>query len=217
LSVQLWSPVLSVFNIPAQNISASTYTITDPTATIPAGIPAGSPSPTGQFVYASSNTNVATIAGNTITLVGTGTSTITATQLADGNYASVSASCVLRVLQAAPSNFSYKTPYTFTINTTISSTSPTTVNATTAGSTTGASTNLAVTWFTRAYSSSVDAWGTVYVADSTTTNNYYINQIYFQNTGITTAKQVAVGKLVAADNAGNIYTIDPTNYILKKI
>ena len=51
----------------------------------------------GAFTYESSDANVATISGNTVTMVGTGTSTITATQAADGNYTSGTTSMTLRV------------------------------------------------------------------------------------------------------------------------
>jgi hypothetical protein len=51
----------------------------------------------GAFSYTSSNAEVATIAGKTVTIVGPGTSTITATQAASGSYNSSSASAVLTV------------------------------------------------------------------------------------------------------------------------
>ncbi len=56
----------------------------------------------GTFTYDSSNTSVATIIGNTITIVGAGTSTITATQAANGNYASGSRTMTLTVSAIAP-------------------------------------------------------------------------------------------------------------------
>jgi hypothetical protein len=71
------APVLSNFSIPAQVVGASPITITPPTSTS-----------TGAFTYTSSNTSVATIIGDVITIVGAGTSTITATQAAAGGFTS---------------------------------------------------------------------------------------------------------------------------------
>jgi hypothetical protein len=51
----------------------------------------------GAFSYTSSNPAVATIAGNTVTIVGAGTSTITAEQAASGSYNSSTTSAVLTV------------------------------------------------------------------------------------------------------------------------
>ncbi len=70
------APVLSNFTIPAKAIGDADFAITAPTSTS-----------TGAFTYTSSNTSVATIVGgNSIHVVGLGTSTITATQAAAGNY-----------------------------------------------------------------------------------------------------------------------------------
>ena len=62
---------------------------------------------TGAFTYASSNTAVATVSGTTITIVGAGNATITATQATDANYLSSSVSALLTVskLNAVISNF----------------------------------------------------------------------------------------------------------------
>ena len=54
----------------------------------------------GAFTYSSSNTNVATVLGNTVTIVGAGSSTITATQAAAGVYASVQTTAALTVDKA---------------------------------------------------------------------------------------------------------------------
>lgn len=59
------------------------------------------PSPTspssGLFTYISSNASVATVSGSTITLTGAGTTVLTATQAAAGNYTSGSTTTTLRV------------------------------------------------------------------------------------------------------------------------
>jgi hypothetical protein len=83
------SPILSNFSIPTKNTSDANFTITAPTSTSP-----------GAFTYTSSNTAVATIVtGNSIHIVGVGTTTITATQAASGNYltGSITASFVVTV------------------------------------------------------------------------------------------------------------------------
>lgn len=51
----------------------------------------------GAFTYVSSDTNVATISGTTVTIVGAGTTTITATQAADGTHLTNNISAVLTV------------------------------------------------------------------------------------------------------------------------
>lgn len=55
----------------------------------------------GAFTFSSSNPEVATIAGKTVTITGPGTSTITATQAASGSYNSSSTSAVLTVTARA--------------------------------------------------------------------------------------------------------------------
>ncbi len=57
----------------------------------------GSP---GTYSYTSSDHNVATISGNTVTITGAGTSTITATQAASGNYGSATTTALLTVAKA---------------------------------------------------------------------------------------------------------------------
>jgi hypothetical protein len=52
---------------------------------------------TGAFTYTSSNTSVATISGNIVTIVGPGSTTITATQAADGTYATGTITATLTV------------------------------------------------------------------------------------------------------------------------
>ncbi len=69
-------PTLSNFSVPAKLIGDAPFAITPPTS-----------NSMGAFSYMSSNQNVATISGNMITIVGGGSSTITATQAADGAFA----------------------------------------------------------------------------------------------------------------------------------
>ena len=69
------APTLSNFSVPAKVTGNADFAITPPTS-----------NSSGAFTYTSSNTSVATISGNTIHIVGIGTTTITATQAAAGSY-----------------------------------------------------------------------------------------------------------------------------------
>ncbi len=62
------------------------FTITDPTSLS-----------SGAFSYTSSDTSVATISGNTVTIQGAGSTIITATQASDGTYALVTTTATLTV------------------------------------------------------------------------------------------------------------------------
>ncbi|MEI7509573.1 MAG: hypothetical protein WCJ62_08930, partial [Flavobacterium sp.] len=88
------APTLTNFSIPAKATGNADFTITAPTS-----------NSSGAFTYTSSNTSVATISGNTIHIVGVGTSTITATQAAAGSYSqgTITASFVVTLpLATAP-------------------------------------------------------------------------------------------------------------------
>ena len=71
------------------------------------GINLPTSSSTAGVTLASSNTNVATISGNTISIIGAGTATITATQFANTNYLGATTSTTLTVNKTTPvlSNF----------------------------------------------------------------------------------------------------------------
>ena len=79
-------PTLGEFPAIAKAEGDEPFTITAPTSKGP-----------GTFSYTSSNLEVATIAGSTVTIVGAGTTTITAVQAASGSYNSSTASTVLTV------------------------------------------------------------------------------------------------------------------------
>ncbi|RYZ36791.1 MAG: hypothetical protein EOP49_32280, partial [Sphingobacteriales bacterium] len=71
-------PTLGTFTVPAKNVGDADFTITPPSS-----------NSAGAWSYSSSNTGVATIvSGNMIHIVNGGTSTITATQAANGPYGS---------------------------------------------------------------------------------------------------------------------------------
>ncbi len=86
------TPTLSAFSIGSKLLGAADFTITPPTS-----------NSTGTFTYTSSNTNVATISGNVVHIVGVGTTTITALQAADDTYNSGSISTSLVVSYPPPS------------------------------------------------------------------------------------------------------------------
>jgi uncharacterized protein YjdB len=85
-------PTLGSFSVPSQLIGAAPITLTAPTS-----------NSGGAFTFTSSNTAVATISGTTLTIVGLGSSNITATQAADGPYGAGTAIAVFNVTpNAAP-------------------------------------------------------------------------------------------------------------------
>ncbi len=69
------APTLGIFSIPTKDFGTASFTLTPPIS-----------NSLGAFSYASGNTGIATISGNTVTIVGAGTVVITATQAAAGNY-----------------------------------------------------------------------------------------------------------------------------------
>lgn len=79
--------VPTITNFPAANGAVGTgITLTDPTS-----------NSAGAFTYSSSNTAVATVSGNVVTPITAGTTTITATQTASGNYTQGSISAVYTI------------------------------------------------------------------------------------------------------------------------
>jgi len=111
LTVNKATPTISNFTIPTKIYGDSSFTITAPTS-----------NSSGAFSYTSSNTNVSTISGNTITIVGAGSSTITATQAETSNYTSgtISANLTVNKANTVLSNFTvpttriYISPFTLT-------------------------------------------------------------------------------------------------------
>ncbi|CAN4265733.1 hypothetical protein MCERHM31_00072 [Methylophilaceae bacterium] len=83
--------VLSGFAALNKTYGESAFTLTQPTSN----------NASGAFTYTSSNLAVATISGTTVTIVGAGTATITASQAANGNYSSGTISASLNVGQAS--------------------------------------------------------------------------------------------------------------------
>ena len=75
ISTNKTTPNITNFSIPTKTYNDASFEITQPDS-----------DSSGSFTYNSSNTSVATISGNTITIVGAGTSTITAIQEETSNY-----------------------------------------------------------------------------------------------------------------------------------
>ena len=83
------TPTFQTYTIASKNFGAAPFDLTDPSSNSP-----------GAFTFTSSNASVATISGRTVTIVGVGSATITATQAASGDYAtgSVTASFTVNLL-----------------------------------------------------------------------------------------------------------------------
>jgi hypothetical protein len=84
-------PSITGFTVPAKLVGDASFALTPPTS-----------NSSGAFTYMSSDPNVATVSGSTVTIVGAGTSTITANQAAASPYLAGSTSAVLTVSYAPP-------------------------------------------------------------------------------------------------------------------
>ena len=84
-------PTITGFTVPAKFMGDAPFTLTAPTS-----------NSTGAFTYSSSNTSVATVSGNLVTIKGVGNSIIKATQAAAGSYGSGTASATLSVTFPPP-------------------------------------------------------------------------------------------------------------------
>ena len=83
---QLCAPTITTFPNLTKTLYEASFLLSDPTS-----------NSTGSFSYASSNLAVATISGNTVTIVGVGTAVITATQAASAPYETGSITATLTV------------------------------------------------------------------------------------------------------------------------
>lgn len=80
------APTLSNFTVPGKYLGEAAFTLIKPNS-----------NSAGTFTYSSSNTAVATVSGNTVTIKAKGQTTITAMQATNGNYTAGSISAVLTV------------------------------------------------------------------------------------------------------------------------
>ena len=85
------APTITGFSVPAKVVGDVPFALTAPTS-----------NSAGAFTYTSSNTAVATIVGNMITIVGAGTTVIKATQVANGNFTSGEVTANLVVTNTPP-------------------------------------------------------------------------------------------------------------------
>jgi hypothetical protein len=105
------TPTLSNFVIPFKRLNDSSFLLVDPSS-----------NSSGAFVFTSGSQQVATITNRTVTIVGIGTSIITATQAASGSYVSgsITASFVVKKQLPVITNFviptrAYNDPSTFNL------------------------------------------------------------------------------------------------------
>lgn len=89
--VSPFPPTLGAFTVPAKRMGSLPFLITPPTS-----------NSAGAFTYTSADPSIATISGSTVTVVGIGTTTITATQAADAGYGSRSVAATFTVSQLEP-------------------------------------------------------------------------------------------------------------------
>lgn len=85
------TPTLSNFSVPAKLLGDPAFNLIAPTS-----------NSSGAFAYSSSNTAVAIVSGNVVTITGAGTAVITATQLPSGIYGSASITANLVVTMPVP-------------------------------------------------------------------------------------------------------------------
>ena len=84
---------LTDFSVPAKVFGSLPFTITAPKS-----------NSTGPFTYTSSNLSVATISGNTVTIIAPGVTTITAKQAATSDFVSATITAQFTVEQSSPAN-----------------------------------------------------------------------------------------------------------------
>ena len=129
VTINMIAPTLSNFSVASKDIGDIPFTLTAPTS-----------NSSGAFTYTSSTPSVATVSGNTVTVVGEGTSTITATQAATTNYTSgtIDAPFVVNLPAPTLSSFSVASrnfgdiPNTFTLTAPISNVLTTSIITSTA-------------------------------------------------------------------------------------
>jgi formylglycine-generating enzyme required for sulfatase activity len=167
------APKLGTFMIPTQRYGGSPITIIPPTSTSP-----------GAWSYESSNSAVATVSGATLTVTGVGSTVITATQAATGNYASARKSTTFKVTPGTPVLGPFVIPIQSLVNKSFTITPPT-------SSSTGA-------WSFNCAKPSI-AW----VSGTTVT-------LVGAGTAIITAKQAATVNWLAAQTNATLVLNPPT-------
>ena len=134
------SQTISFGSLPNRVLGGATFTLTQNTTPTPSG-------PALAINYVSSDTNVATISGNTVTIVGVGTTTITATQPGDSNYSAATTVTQSQTILPVPiagwdftgaGNYTTLAATTFSSNLVSTSNANTITRGSTASSSTGA-------------------------------------------------------------------------------
>ena len=92
--VSPFPPTIGTFTVPAKRMGSLPFLLTPPTS-----------NSSGAFSYTCADASIATISGSTVTIVGIGTTTITATQAADGGYGKGSVTATFTVSQLEPPTF----------------------------------------------------------------------------------------------------------------
>ena len=92
--VSPFPPTIGTFTVPAKRMGSLPFLLIPPTS-----------NSSGAFSYTCADASIATISGSTVTIVGIGTTTITATQAADGGYGKGSVTATFTVSQLEPPTF----------------------------------------------------------------------------------------------------------------
>ena len=99
LTVGKATPTITDFSVVSKAVGDASFSLVNPTS-----------NSVGAFTYTSSDTSVATIAGNVVTIVGVGSSTITAVQASSTNYLSGSTTAVFQVTQGVLTLTNFSVP-----------------------------------------------------------------------------------------------------------
>jgi len=92
-------PTLGSFTIPTKTFGDAAFTLTAPSSNSDGG-----------FTYSSSNTSIASISGTQVTMLDSGSVTITATQAATSNYLSGTTTATLTISKATPTITNFTIP-----------------------------------------------------------------------------------------------------------
>jgi len=99
LTISKATPTLGSFTISARTYSPNAFTLTAPSSNSDGG-----------FTYSSSNTSIASISGTQVTMLDSGSVTITATQAATSNYLSGTTTATLTISKATPTITNFTIP-----------------------------------------------------------------------------------------------------------
>lgn len=86
-----------------------TFTLTSPITTATSSVALNGTAPAGIVTYTSSNTAVATVSGSTLTIVGVGSTTITASQAGNSNYNAAVDIVIALTVNMTPTTFNFDT------------------------------------------------------------------------------------------------------------